>query len=301
MKKPQVSIGMPVFNDILFIEKAINSLLSQTFLDFELIISDDLSTDGSALICKNYEQLDSRIRYIRQHENIGISRNMKYLLNEAKGKYFMWAADDDLWHQDFIQILVTTLEENPDSVVAFGGVMFIDQYDNEIEKVNPRFTDYRAEGVIPRVKKLVRINDDSFGYGLFVREKILDVEFPVWWWYNKECAYNNIYPTLVYYLSMGNFKLATNKYIWFNRLKDSDFINHKVPFNQTFIRATFFHFLRKINLVYFSIKLMIKADSSFVAVVKVLPTFIKYWILIPSYWEFRSRLRGFMHGRLDFI
>ena len=79
MEKPLISIGMPVFNDRDFIERSIQSLLNQTFCNFELIISDDCSTDGSQDICLWYANLDSRIKYIRHAKNIGISNNIKFV------------------------------------------------------------------------------------------------------------------------------------------------------------------------------------------------------------------------------
>ena len=99
---PQVSIGMPVFNGEKFICEALDSLLAQTFTDFELIISDNASTDGTEAICGEYAAKDSRIRYVRQAENLGPAANFKYVLDVAVGEYFMWAAADDLWAPNFI-------------------------------------------------------------------------------------------------------------------------------------------------------------------------------------------------------
>ena len=84
--KPKVSIGMPVYNGAKTIEKAINSLLAQTFKDFELIISDDASDDETGSICQRYASKDSRILYVRQAQNIGEYSNSKFLLSKAKGK-----------------------------------------------------------------------------------------------------------------------------------------------------------------------------------------------------------------------
>ncbi|MDO9207221.1 MAG: glycosyltransferase, partial [Sulfuricurvum sp.] len=97
-----VSIGMPVYNGEMFIQEALDSLLSQTFTDFELIISDNGSTDKTEAICHEYAAKDERIRYIRQPENRGAIANFQFVLDEATGKYFMWAAYDDLWAPDFL-------------------------------------------------------------------------------------------------------------------------------------------------------------------------------------------------------
>lgn len=122
---PQVSIGMPVYNGEPFIREALDSLLAQTFADFELIISDNASTDATEAICREYAAKDSRIRYLRQTENQGVLANYHYVLNKAVGKYFMWAAADDLQTPDFMELLVTTLDENPSFVCMMSDVVKI--------------------------------------------------------------------------------------------------------------------------------------------------------------------------------
>jgi len=71
----KLSIGMPVYNGELFIERAIESILAQTFTDFELIISDNASTDSTQEICQNFSKKDDRIRIFKQEKNIGVHRN----------------------------------------------------------------------------------------------------------------------------------------------------------------------------------------------------------------------------------
>ena len=94
---------MPVYNGEKFIREALDSLLAQTFTDFELIISDNASTDGTESICREYAEKDARIRYVRQIENKGAIANFKFVLDEAKAEYFMWAAHDDMWGENFIK------------------------------------------------------------------------------------------------------------------------------------------------------------------------------------------------------
>jgi len=101
-KVPQVSIGMPVYNGAKFIREALDSLLAQTFTDFELIISDNASTDETEAICQEYAAKDARIRYVRQAKNLGAVANFKFVLDEAVGEYFMWAAHDDKWSKAYL-------------------------------------------------------------------------------------------------------------------------------------------------------------------------------------------------------
>ncbi|WNC85999.1 glycosyltransferase family 2 protein [Thermosynechococcus sp. QKsg1] len=108
---PKVSIGMPVYNGAKFIREALDSLLAQTFTDFELIISDNASTDETEAICREYAAKDKRIRYVRQAQNLGAMANFKYVLDEARGEYFMWAAHDDLWESDYLMNATSILKD----------------------------------------------------------------------------------------------------------------------------------------------------------------------------------------------
>lgn len=109
---PKVFIGMPVYNGERFLREAIASLRAQTFVDWKILISDDASTDGSQAICEEYAQRDSRISYVRQEKNIGMFPNFKFLIDKADGKYFMWAAQDDIREKDYVEICISNLEKN---------------------------------------------------------------------------------------------------------------------------------------------------------------------------------------------
>lgn len=110
-KTPKVSIGMPVYNGEKYIRDALDSLLKQTFLDFELIISDNASMDDTEAICCEYASRDSRIRYFRQVENHGAIANFQFVLDKANGEFFMWAAYDDLWSQNYLTEAVNVFAE----------------------------------------------------------------------------------------------------------------------------------------------------------------------------------------------
>ena len=121
---PAVSIGMPVYNGEKSIREALDSLLAQTFTDFELIISDNASTDATESICREYAARDSRINYVRQKENIGGCANFQFVLDKAHGRYFMWAAADDVRSTDFIKKNYYFLEKNSDFVASTSPVKF---------------------------------------------------------------------------------------------------------------------------------------------------------------------------------
>ena len=114
----KVSIGVPVYNGENTLRPALDSLLNQSFTDFELIISDNASTDGTQLICQEYADRDQRVRYIRHEKNLGPAVNFKYALDQARGEYFMWAACDDIRSSDFIEVNFRFLSDNQDYVAS---------------------------------------------------------------------------------------------------------------------------------------------------------------------------------------
>jgi glycosyltransferase involved in cell wall biosynthesis len=115
---PRLTVGLPVYNGEKYLEKSIEALLSQSYGDFELVISDNASTDGTADICRRFAKEDSRIRYIRQPRNIGGAPNHNFLIREARGELFKAASHDDLYHPDLLKYCVAALDDNPDAVLA---------------------------------------------------------------------------------------------------------------------------------------------------------------------------------------
>jgi len=97
---------------------ALDSLLAQTYQDFELIVSDNCSTDSTLEICKKYACLDSRIRWISQSENMGPIPNFCFVLQQSSCPYFMWAAADDLWSPNYLQEAISLLEHSPAAFYA---------------------------------------------------------------------------------------------------------------------------------------------------------------------------------------
>lgn len=119
MSQPLVTIGMPVYNGGPKTRRALDSLLAQSHSNFELVISDNASTDGvTQQILEEYARRDQRIRVVRQQDNMGPLANFLWLLPEARGEYFVWAAHDDAWSPNFIECLVNRLLESPAAVLA---------------------------------------------------------------------------------------------------------------------------------------------------------------------------------------
>jgi len=114
----KVSIGLFVFNGEKTLRQTVDGLLGQTMDDFELIISDNCSSDATGEICLDYANRDVRVKYLRQSENIGIYANLAVVLEQASGQYFMWSACDDLRSPDFLEHNLAFLEANPHYVAS---------------------------------------------------------------------------------------------------------------------------------------------------------------------------------------
>jgi hypothetical protein len=115
---PKVSIGMPAFNAEAHIGAAIESLLGQTYGDFELIISDNASTDGTRDVIERYLAIDARIRYERQATNVGANPNYRYVARLARGDFFKWSSSSDWCAPSFLDACIDLLVCHCDTVLA---------------------------------------------------------------------------------------------------------------------------------------------------------------------------------------
>jgi len=115
---PRVSIGLPVYNGEKYIREAIESVLDQTFKDFELIISDNASTDRTEQICREYVDKDPRIRYYRNEKNLGAAKNFNRTFELSHGEYFKWLASDDAIESEFLTCCVDLMDSDPTLVLT---------------------------------------------------------------------------------------------------------------------------------------------------------------------------------------
>jgi glycosyltransferase involved in cell wall biosynthesis len=161
----KVTIGLPVYNGARTIARALDCLLGQSFTDFELVISDNASSDATGEICAAYAARDARVRYIRQPDNLGAVMNFRFVLFEAQSDYFMWAAADDLWAPGFIARHLAVLEARPDVVLSQSRVLFsIDGAPNNLSTgTYPLLGDVRANCD----RFLANPADNSRYYGVF--------------------------------------------------------------------------------------------------------------------------------------
>jgi glycosyltransferase involved in cell wall biosynthesis len=160
MTRPRVSLGLPVFNGERFLREALDSILAQTFLDFELIISDNASTDGTEEICRTYAANDGRIRYNRNETNLGAAKNFNRTFELSCGEYFKWTAADDTLETECLARCVDVLDKDPQVVLAYPMATFV----------------YESEQV-PRASKLSRHRPDLTSP--FARDRMRQMFFPV--------------------------------------------------------------------------------------------------------------------------
>src|SRR4030095_1053135 len=129
---PRVSIAIPTYNCVAYIAQSVESLLGQTYGDFELVISDNASNDGTEDVCRRYAALDKRVRYVRRTENIGGPGNFRYVYSLCSGEYHKWSTADDYWHPSFLQEAVAVLDERSDVVLCHPKARLIDAEGNAL-------------------------------------------------------------------------------------------------------------------------------------------------------------------------
>lgn len=129
---PRLSIGMPVYNSEAFVEQAIRSLLAQTYRDFELVISDNASTDRSLAICERIAAEDPRIVLHRNRINLGAAANFRRVFELSRGEYFKWACADDYCAPELLERCVHVLDSDRDVVLCYGQTVFIDEHGHEL-------------------------------------------------------------------------------------------------------------------------------------------------------------------------
>ena len=142
-KKPRVSIGMPVYNGEKFIRQSIESILSQTYEDFELIISDNASNDQTKRICEIYKSKDSRIKFYSNNKNIGGPSNYNKVFHLSSGEFFKWSAYDDVLAPQFLEKCVSALDRDKTLIGCYTKTARIDE--------NGHFLGYYNEGLLKNI------------------------------------------------------------------------------------------------------------------------------------------------------
>lgn len=156
--KPTVSICLPVYNGQKYLKDAIDSILAQSYRDFELIISDNCSTDKTQDICREFASRDKRVRYFRQTENIGIFPNVEYLIGKAEGIYFMLIGDDDIYDKNFISLLIPLFDKDDNIGIVYSDYGFISDtglIKNSQLKIFMKYTDTPFQNMLSFTKATI--------------------------------------------------------------------------------------------------------------------------------------------------
>lgn len=168
---PRVSIGLPVYNGEKYLCEAFEALLGQTFEDFELIVSDNASTDETSRICCSYQKRDQRIRYFRQSRNIGLAPNHNFVIGQARGELFKSAHHDDICARNLLERCVDALDQHPEAVLANTWSAAVDS-----DTVVTHLIDYTTSTSLPRASdRFESMLFDGWGddYGGVVRVRTL--------------------------------------------------------------------------------------------------------------------------------
>jgi glycosyltransferase involved in cell wall biosynthesis len=181
--QPLLTIAMPVYNGHPYLATALNSLIEQSYGNVELLISDNASNDDTEVVCRAIAARHPHVSYRRNATNLGALRNFLSLLDQARGKYFMWAAHDDCWNPRCAELLVERLEENPTAVLAAPNVLHLDQ-DGALRSDPPD----RAPLAASRQDNLKRFYHDhaaSWIYGVYrtdwLRAHVDEIgQYPAW-------------------------------------------------------------------------------------------------------------------------
>ncbi|MGE3820855.1 MAG: glycosyltransferase [Isosphaeraceae bacterium] len=167
---PMVSVGLPVYNGEAYLRQSLDSLLAQDYQDFEIVLSDNASTDGTPRICQEYASRDRRVISHRNSENVGPIRNFVRVLELARGPHFMWAGHDDLWSKNYISAMVSCFDANHGLALAAAKTVYIDELGNLIDRASASAPPRRAAGPIQTVDQYLSAQATSWIYGMFDRE-----------------------------------------------------------------------------------------------------------------------------------
>lgn len=139
-QSPCVTVTLPVYNGERYVAAALEGLLAQTFDDFELVISDNASTDGTEAICRSFAERDPRVRYVRHQVNQGLVWNHQFALDQVTGRYFVWAHHDDLHAPQYLERCVEVLERDPGVARCNTRTLIVDQDGQPVEHLEGSYT-----------------------------------------------------------------------------------------------------------------------------------------------------------------
>jgi glycosyltransferase involved in cell wall biosynthesis len=183
-----ISIGMPIYNGEKFLEKKLKSIISQTYSNFELIISDNGSTDKTSSICLKYQKEDDRIKYFRHEKNRGITWNFNFVLKKSKKEFFIFSSVDDVISNNFLEKNFNVLQSNPKIAVSISKIETYNSI-NQLDKSSKNLTKKLKQKIRPtntisingtyenKVREYLKKSTCQVIYGLFRKNSIKEIKF----------------------------------------------------------------------------------------------------------------------------
>lgn len=175
-----VSIGVPVRNGGHLLDGIIHQLLNQTYSNIEIVISDNNSSDITGEIAKKYAEEDSRVKYFCQNVTLTASENFRFVVENATGKFFMWASHDDRFDFNYVEELIKPFFENPNAVLTFSKYAIFQSHSDWSDSIQHS---HQFEHSLKNSSLLNRIYQNVYilnyhVYGLFLRKKIVEYSWP---------------------------------------------------------------------------------------------------------------------------
>jgi Glycosyl transferase family 2 len=181
--EPLVSIGLPTRNGERYLDEAVRSVLAQEYGRIELVISDNASDDGTEEICRQFARSDSRVRYHRQSENIGLVSNFNAVLQLANGTYLKWMGDDDWLTPSYVTSCVQALEEDPALILVTTRQAHVDPA-GAVESASYDGSRMRSASAVERFTEMLRLLNETHLlldplYGMVRRARVARLPRPV--------------------------------------------------------------------------------------------------------------------------
>lgn len=198
-----ISVVVTSYNYQEYIKDTIKSVLSQTFMDWEMIVVDDASSDLSVEIIKEFAKNDNRIKLIVNETNLGLAKSLEKGVKAASGQWIAFLESDDLWTEDNLQKKSEIIAQNPDAVMIFNDVLLFGAEDKLKERVFEQSAEYLKKKTYPRnlfydISLFNRIL--TFSTVLVNKEKLLQCGFNTpedrildWWLFLHLARHNDFY------------------------------------------------------------------------------------------------------------
>jgi glycosyltransferase involved in cell wall biosynthesis len=230
-EEPLVTIGIPTYNRPKLIFNTIKSARNQTYKNLEIIISDNCSPDKSYIpAVKEIMKVDKRVSFIRQPKNLGSHGNFGFLLEEAKGKYFMWLADDDYISNDYIEEIIKEFKKYPEfSLIGGQGYFYLGDQFEKLEVIN-----LLSDSPTERVRSYIgTVTYNSIFYGVF-RPRQVNFDF------KKFFGWDWLQPARLAYI--GKVKTLNHVSVYRNKIGESS-----QKFTNKEYRQNFFNIIKNLN------------------------------------------------------